>query len=226
VNDGQNRPHADATDRPDVPPELKATEAKLAMLIPRDDRLQRDRLIFLAGQASVRGGVDRQKKHLARWVWPTSLAAMTTVAAALLVMLLARPESPVVERIVYVPAQPAPANASVGPDVAQGTSEPRAPVVTQTDASRHAMSSFRFVTTHAPRRQRLPAAGPQFRLFDHLLAEASRVQMNQGMSTGEYDDPVSRPVLSRQLLNELLEESRAADSPSDWPASQNPGAKT
>ena len=39
--------------KPEDPHELKSFEAKLAALVPRDDRLDRERLAFLAGQASM-----------------------------------------------------------------------------------------------------------------------------------------------------------------------------
>ena len=41
------------TSQPATPQELKSIEATLSALRPRDDRLDRERLVFLAGQASV-----------------------------------------------------------------------------------------------------------------------------------------------------------------------------
>ena len=80
---------------------MKAVEATLASLVPRTDRLDRDRLIFLAGRESaVAESVPR-----AHWVWPGALAAMTTAAAVLLVMLLYQPEPPVVVKYVEIPVQ-------------------------------------------------------------------------------------------------------------------------
>ena len=61
--------------------DLTAFEAALAALAPRADRLDRERLMFLAGQAS------RGARH-ARWPWPAAFAAMTAVAAGLLVALV------------------------------------------------------------------------------------------------------------------------------------------
>ena len=73
--------------------DLNAFEAALAALTPRSDRLNRDRLMFLAGQASHRDTRPR------RGSWPAAFVAMTTVAAGLLVALVARPPQ-VVERVV------------------------------------------------------------------------------------------------------------------------------
>jgi len=109
--------------------ELKAFEAALAALVPRGDRLDRDRLMFLAGQASVGGilsetaaaegtpGVSpvRGKAHgqdaratTRRWAWPAAFSAMTAVAATLLVIVVARPEPQVIVRTIPAPSQGGP----------------------------------------------------------------------------------------------------------------------
>ncbi len=72
-----------------APEEMKAFEAALAALAPRRDRLDRDRLMFLAGQASVlsaapvcagRGALGRLP-----WMWPAAFSTMTALAATLMV---------------------------------------------------------------------------------------------------------------------------------------------
>jgi hypothetical protein len=87
----------------ELPTDLKAFEARLAALAPRDDRLDREQLMFLAGRASVEGSFEisglraRQPREKS---WPVAFAAMTAIAATLLVMLVARPvvtEPPVVQ---------------------------------------------------------------------------------------------------------------------------------
>lgn len=65
--------------------DLNAFEAALAALAPRSERLNRERLMFLAGQASLpaaRGG--------RRWAWPAAFGAMTAVAAGLLLAVVIR----------------------------------------------------------------------------------------------------------------------------------------
>src|SRR5262245_17587314 len=64
--------------------ELKQFADDLARLRPRDDRLDRERLAFLAGQASV---TPRGR------AWPVAFGAMTAVAASLLFLLVTRPET-------------------------------------------------------------------------------------------------------------------------------------
>ncbi|HUT92254.1 MAG TPA: hypothetical protein VMY37_22355 [Thermoguttaceae bacterium] len=107
--DESNRELTGRRPEDELPPDLKAVEDELASLRPRDDRLDRERLAFLAGQASVGGRSAERGAAAARWAWPGACAGMTAVAATLLVALLVRPEPQVVERVrivrVPVPAQ-------------------------------------------------------------------------------------------------------------------------
>jgi hypothetical protein len=81
-------------------PSLAAVEAALAGLAPRPGNIDRDQLLFRAGQASVRRR---------GWLWPTAAALSTTFAAALGLLLLLRPEPSPVERVVVVKVvEPAP----------------------------------------------------------------------------------------------------------------------
>ena len=92
-------------------------EAALGALVPRAERLNRDRIMFLAGQASVASnrwpaatpGTTGPRRR-AGWAWPAAFVTMTGVAASLLVALTIRPAPQVteriVERIVTAPAAP------------------------------------------------------------------------------------------------------------------------
>jgi len=133
----------------DLPPELKAIEAELASLTPRTDRLDRERLIFLAGQQSAcrntKGTVpfslrenrdsplrenrdsplrENRDSPRVRWGWPAAFAAMTAAAASLLVALLLQGKPRIEVRIVKVPVEPA-GNGEVVP----GPNVPTAPAV-------------------------------------------------------------------------------------------------
>lgn len=101
-------------------------EQSLASLMPRAARIDRDRLMFLAGQAAVSlasGGREppgnpvepsgSARPHRSR-AWPAAFAAMTALAASLLALLVNRPEPRVIERIVRVPIA-APAAVVAGP---------------------------------------------------------------------------------------------------------------
>jgi hypothetical protein len=84
-------------------PDLAGLEAALKELTPASVPLDRDRLLFRAGQASVQGR---------RWLWPSvaGLFALTTIGLAAALAL--RPAPGVVERTIVVrvpvPAPPAP----------------------------------------------------------------------------------------------------------------------
>ena len=80
----------------ELPADLKAFEARLAALKPRPDRLDRDALLFEAGQASAQVGLPY------RWAWPSAFGAMTTLAVVLLTVVLLRPEPQPVVQYVYV----------------------------------------------------------------------------------------------------------------------------
>ena len=113
--------------------DLSTLAESLAALVPRGDRLQRqrDRLMFLAGQAAAGAdeatplrlaSADRIENSPARrWAWPLAFGGMSAVAAGLLLALLARPPRGV-ERIVEV--RPAEVDAAVA-----------APAVSETAAS-------------------------------------------------------------------------------------------
>lgn len=76
-----------------LPNELKGFEARLISLRPREDRLDRERLMFLAGRASV----NESRQHASavrRWVWPASLGAMTTATTMLVMTTLPPTASP------------------------------------------------------------------------------------------------------------------------------------
>jgi hypothetical protein len=88
------------------PAEIAALEQSLAALTPLPSSLDRDRLMFRAGQATW----SRR-----RWLWPAATAAMAAVAAGLGATMAFRPSVPaqvkVAERIVYIKAkEPAPAS--------------------------------------------------------------------------------------------------------------------
>jgi hypothetical protein len=110
-------------DPEDLPEPLKDMREALASLAPRTERLHRERLMFLAGQASVSvpGAHSARTRVGRRWGWPAAFSAMSALAASLLVMLSVRPEPQVVVRVVerVVPVSVAPAAAESAPGAAQ-----------------------------------------------------------------------------------------------------------
>lgn len=82
----------------------------LGKLLPRPSRLDRDRLLFLAGQASVCSPAPLRQPERRRWLWPAVSAVSTAAAIALAVLLALRPEPRVVREIVYL-GRPEPSRA-------------------------------------------------------------------------------------------------------------------
>lgn len=68
--------------------ELAAWEARLGAFRPGASRLDRDRVMFLAGLASAQRGVSPAAGRSVGWVWPAALASMTAVAGCLLLALV------------------------------------------------------------------------------------------------------------------------------------------
>jgi hypothetical protein len=67
---------------------LDAVKNRLASFHPPPLELDRDRVMFLAGQASLAGKASPPARLGAGWLWPGAFAGMTAVAATLLVILL------------------------------------------------------------------------------------------------------------------------------------------
>ena len=98
------------------------TERLLQSFAPRGGELDRDRLMFLAGQAIDTAGQASSGTVVLRapWFWKAATAGMTTVAAVLLVALVMRSEPAerivIQEKIVYVQQSPpaeSPANVTL-----------------------------------------------------------------------------------------------------------------
>jgi hypothetical protein len=78
--------------------DLTAFEAALASLTPRVEGFDRERLFFLAGQASVLPAEGTARGRRADWGWPAAFSAMTAVAASLLIMLGTRGQTAIAIR--------------------------------------------------------------------------------------------------------------------------------
>ena len=68
--------------------ELAAWEARLSAFRPGRSRLDRDRVMYLAGRASAKGERAGAARPGTPWTWPAALAGMTAVAGCLLVALV------------------------------------------------------------------------------------------------------------------------------------------
>jgi hypothetical protein len=77
----------------ELSPDLQAFEAQLSSLQPTTGRLERDRLMFEAGEATAESKQTNPPPSAARWIWPTVSTVMTAAAALLLVALVWNPGS-------------------------------------------------------------------------------------------------------------------------------------
>ena len=102
-----------------IDPKLLALESALASLSPAPGRLDRDRLLFRAGEAAAGR----------RWFWPCATAALAMVSAALGIFVTVRPEPRPAIQIVYVPVKDGSPASSEGAPVANGYSTAAGEVV-------------------------------------------------------------------------------------------------
>ncbi|MCU0878864.1 MAG: hypothetical protein MUF06_13860 [Pirellulaceae bacterium] len=115
----------------ELTPELSAVEQQLAALAPRAARVDRDRLMFLAGAASEQPSVlpprAGQRSH---WLWPTATGVLAATSLGLAVLLALRDARE--PQIVYLPAptETRPAESPVSPKPA-----PREQVVATDEAA-------------------------------------------------------------------------------------------
>jgi hypothetical protein len=79
--------------KPTSDPKLAALEKSLSALVPLPGRIDRDQLLYRAGQASVRPRP---------WLWRTSTGLLAVVAAILGTALAVQSKPETIERIVYV----------------------------------------------------------------------------------------------------------------------------
>jgi hypothetical protein len=216
--DGGEEPHGPGPPKRDLPSGLKPFEAALASLGPRGDRLDYDLIMFRAGQLSVSGG-SRIAFSGRSMVWPAGLGTMTAVAAALLVMLLARPEKVVEKvRIVRVPA------------VEDGSAEAR-----QADEGPADRRRDRHVRPHGPevpaelgpvadspvwagigwaghdRWDRLSGRAAYLEGFDRMLREDAKPWTGPSAISVDVAEPVEIPVPNRRWLETLLDEQARAE---------------
>lgn len=221
---------------PDGHNQLNAFEAALAALRPRGDGLDREQLMFLAGQVSAQPGETHSGgTRLDRWGWPAAFVAMTTVAASLLVTLAVRPPR-VVERIVAVPAAASPA--AIDRQEQYDRDSPREDRGMAVESRRAAeqpgdwMTFFWASFEDYPSASLAPTDASQYkRLRDLAVSRGLDAWPTPAAlaTAGSGDFPRSRPACQRELLDELLETSdgHRLELPEASPeATFHPGAKS
>jgi hypothetical protein len=119
----------------DFPPDLKAFEAALGGLVPAESRLDRDRLMYLAGAAAAtpRSSAPATRSiRLPALFWPIATAALFLVALGLGALVAIRQP---LERIVYVDRPAARMNPGDTPSLTAHWPQIELPVVADRDRS-------------------------------------------------------------------------------------------
>jgi hypothetical protein len=192
----------------ELDPELKRLEAELACLVPRADRLDRERLAFLAGQQSVAAAGIR------RWLWPAGCAATTVVAGWLLVILVFQPGPRVIVRYIERPAHaadlhspggatPATADRSGGPTPSDRDTSPGL----EYERGILALAGLKWPADSLSRHW---ARAPYFCLLEQTLE--GRYQPAPVTVVSLPEQAAEVPATSRRMLRSLLENQTSGTS--------------
>jgi hypothetical protein len=177
-----------------------------------------DRAQFRSAAVSAAPGGQDARAPGRRWAWPAAFSAMSTVAAALLVMLLIRPQPQVVERTSQPPKTVPAASAMVETTGARrGAAEPaeQEPALStqrqqwsasgwMAPAGEPAWDQFARLRWRHQRPGNLAAADAE--LLDHLLAASSEVRAPPAAASVAFNDSRKSPPSYRELLEQMLRE--------------------
>lgn len=176
--------------------ELAALEARLGAFLPGASRLDRDRVMYLAGQGAALK--QRADAGFRPWRWQTAFAAMTAVAASLLVALV-------------IEQQGSGGLPSAG-NLAQETGEVSRPaeVPLATDVERSGLSNS--VEAYGLDTSELDALLAQFPTGRSLTQHASGTEGESswsGEATSSSSGPISYVKHRRMLMEELMPANRS-----------------
>jgi len=183
-----------------LPPELAALEGRLAGLQPAALNLDRDRLMFAAGQAAAEAKYKLVTPHVGganRWFWPSATALMTAASVMLAAMLVWRED----------------ATSIAGPSATPAAVEEKfVEQPTKADFQYVEQLTSRFAATKTYQRPK----GGYLEVRHVALTEGiGAVPFNGHSDThgdaSPIDERQSQPATPRGLLEELLPERGSAD---------------
>jgi hypothetical protein len=201
--------------------DLNAFETALAALVPRTDRIDRDRLMFLAGQQSLlseqkimsplplvegrgEGGTIVKPIPSRAWGWPGAFAAMSAVAAALFVMLVFRTEPGKIKSVAKPPApdELLADNAKESTDIGDHAHQ-------YADQSRVNRTIFSLAALLGENNRKSNGTDSTYsypRLLNQILDKG--VNSWKPKAAGPYVNKaiITPPQTSRELMNQLLEQ--------------------
>ncbi len=171
----------------DLPDDLRAVESALRSLTPQPARIDPARLMFLAGQESIRAASRHEGRVSGWWRMATALSSSLALTLAVVIVVRPQPEPTIVYRDVPVPRAKEPAQPESPPPaptlVAEGPrAEPPASARDPLDAGWLRVGGLR---------------QPQFA----VLQNTDRMPRTYAVDSG------LRPVPQHQLLDQYLRES-------------------
>lgn len=190
----------------ELAPDLAAIERQLARLTPAAPRIDRDRLMFAAGQAAAGSTEPRRLGYIAgpsragelsanlfrarAWFWPAATATMTAATLLLATMLVWQRASQSIA--VHQPAPPQPATVATAP-AAQSvdTTTAAAPVARQSEDYGWPMVSR-------------PTAGYLGLRYIALTRGVGELETHNRTASSDSDSSGNAPATQRELLRELL----------------------
>lgn len=191
---------------PELSPDLLQLEQTLHGLAPRENRLDRDQILFAAGRESVVTATSSDKRI--RWFWPTTAATMTAIAASLALMLALKSDVQVIERVKLVEVDRVPHPEGDLPRENANTGDQTAPdrlaLPYEPSRQEELAWSWSVPTASDSPGGLVPRAGMDFRLFEHLIGESpQRVDSHELIPPKETE----RDVISPRSLPRLLDRS-------------------
>jgi hypothetical protein len=196
--------------------ELKSFEAALAALLPRTDRLDRERLMFLAGQQSISashghitaGQFSSGTQGKRTWAWPAAFSVMSAVAATLFMMLLLRP-GPGLQTTEGVAKQAA-SDASLTGYALESTDAGK--YADQSYGNRSILSLAALSGIDIRKLNENDSTYSYTQLLNQIIDKG--VDSWEPRATGPYTKKAitTRPLTSRELMNQLLDQIGSGSS--------------
>jgi hypothetical protein len=198
--------------------ELAEIEAALASVGPRPSRLDRDRVMYLAGRAATFAAASPPRVS-SRWAWPAAFGAMTAVAAVLLLMVVSRPHAEVAHRVEETGVQ----------QKQEGSEEDEASGRPSDVEQRHGAPRTIWHGLVDEDVEPLHPDTPYFRERDRILALGSdpwTPAVSPATGHGQAEPPMLYPQLLDTLLEDLPKEAAPPTPPFPWKSPLESGVES
>jgi hypothetical protein len=187
-------------------------ERLLKSLVPRESRLNRDRVMYLAGQASADTGKRPTSRRLARWIWPAT--SVCAACAGLLVGTVLSLRNPIAgNHVVVEPSRDVhepPMGAGKLP-VGPGAKEPHSPQIAErpaADDQRPSLSTDLQTggSLHAMVASNLPLLMFRERMVVNHWDDQALAQLDPTTAAGDSATEIEKPLGARELFERWIED--------------------